>query len=182
MSDLTVYLETDARRPELRTADTALMAGHLAHTGILYERWTADTPLPACADGGAVLQAYAASIDRLKQARRFCTVDVVRVTPKTDGVEGLRAKFLYEHTHAEDEARFFVEGAGAFYIHLDRRVFRVLCGTGDLLSIPAGTPHWFDMGPRPRFTALRLFMSPDGWVARFTGTRYSAEFPKYEMA
>lgn len=180
MSNLTVYLESDARRPELRTSDPALMAGHLAHIGILYERWSADAPLPASADGDAVQRAYAASIDRLKVGRRFCTVDVVRVTPKTDGVEALRAKFLYEHTHDEDEARFFVEGAGAFYIHLDQRVFRVVCEAGDLLSIPAGTPHWFDMGPRPRFTTIRFFSRPDGWVATPTGDTIAARFPLFE--
>ncbi|KAA0574711.1 cupin domain-containing protein [Azospirillum sp. Sh1] len=180
MSDLTVYLENDARRPEFRTADPALMAGHLAHIGILYERWTADTSLPASADADTVQRAYAAPIDRLKAARRFCTADVVRVTPKTEGVEALRAKFLHEHTHAEDEARFFVEGAGAFYIHLDRRVFRVLCGAGDLLSIPAGTPHWFDMGPRPRFTTIRFFSRPEGWMATPTGDTIAARFPLFE--
>lgn len=180
MSDLTVYLESDARRPELRTADPALMAGHLAHAGILFERWTAVAPLPASADADVVLQAYAASIERLKEARRFCTVDVVRVTPQTDGAASLRAKFLDEHIHDEDEARFFVEGAGAFYIHLNARVFRVVCEAGDLLSIPAGTPHWFDMGARPCFTTIRFFSHPDGWAATPTGDTIAARFPFFQ--
>ncbi|WP_376959302.1 cupin domain-containing protein [Azospirillum sp. A26] len=180
MSDLTVYLESDARRPELRTSDAALIAAHLAHAGILYERWNADTPLPADSDADAVLHAYAVPIERLKQARRFLTADVVRVTPQTDGIAALRAKFLDEHTHDEDEARFFVEGAGAFYIHLKARVFRVVCEAGDLLSIPAGTPHWFDMGPKPRFTTIRFFGRPDGWVATLTGDAIAARFPPFE--
>ncbi|KAA0593451.1 1,2-dihydroxy-3-keto-5-methylthiopentene dioxygenase [Azospirillum lipoferum] len=180
MSDLTVYLESDARRPELRTADPALITGHLAHAGILFERWTAEAPLPASADADAVLAAYAASIERLKEARRFCTVDVVRITLQTDGVAALRAKFLDEHIHEEDEARFFVEGTGAFYIHLDSRVFRVVCGAGDLLSIPAGTPHWFDMGAKPRFTTIRFFSRPDGWVATPTGDAIAARFPFFQ--
>lgn len=182
MSHLTVYLENDAHRPELSTADPALMAGHLAHVGILFERWSAGTPLPASADGDAVLAAYTAPVGALKEARRFGSVDVVRVIPETEGVAALRAKFLDEHTHDEDEARFFVEGAGAFYIHLDRRVFRVVCEAGDLLSIPAGTPHWFDMGPRPRFTAIRFFTRPDGWVASPTGDTIAARFPLFEPA
>lgn len=180
MSDLTVYLESDARRPELRTSDAALIAAHLAHVGILYERWDADTPLPAAdTDTGAVLHAYAAQIERLKGARRFRAADVVRVTPEMDGLAVLRAKFLDEHTHDEDEARFFVEGAGAFYIHLSSRVFRVVCESGDLLSIPAGTPHWFDMGTKPRFTTIRFFGRPDGWVATPTGDTIAARFPPF---
>ncbi|ALG71501.1 acireductone dioxygenase [Azospirillum thiophilum] len=188
MSHLTVYLESDARRPELSTADPDLMAGHLAHIGILFERWAIDASLPASADAdadanadaGAVLLDYAGPIARMKAGRRFGSVDVVRITPATEGSAALRAKFMEEHTHGEDEARAFVEGAGAFYIHLDRRVFRVVCEAGDLLSIPAGTPHWFDMGARPRFTAIRFFTRPDGWVAVPTGDPIAARFPLFE--
>src|SRR3546814_6097561 len=81
----------------------------------------------------------------------------------------MRAKFLSEHTHADDEVRFFVEGSGQFYLHMNDRVYVMLCEAGDLISVPAGTRHWFDTGPNPMFTAIRLFVSPDGWVADFTG-------------
>lgn len=180
MSDLTVYLESDARRPELRTSDAALIAAHLAHAGILYERWNAETPFPPDSDTDTVLHAYAVPIERLKQARRFVSVDIVRITPRMDGLAALRAKFLDEHTHDEDEARFFIEGTGAFYIHLKARVFRVVCEAGDLLSIPAGTPHWFDMGPKPRFTTIRFFGRPDGWVATLTGDTIASRFPSFD--
>ncbi|VEA72042.1 Acireductone dioxygenase (Fe(2+)-requiring) [Serratia rubidaea] len=62
--------------------------------------------------------------------------------------EALRQKFLSEHTHGEDEVRFFVEGAGLFCLHLNQRVYQILCEKNDLISVPAHTPHWFDMGPR----------------------------------
>ena len=92
----------------------------------------------------------------------------------------LRQKFLSEHTHGEDEVRFFVEGAGLFCLHLDERVYAVLCTKGDLISVPAGTRHWFDMGDRPRFTAIRLFNNPDGWIARFTGDTLAERFPRLD--
>ena len=50
------------------------------------------------------------------------------------------------------------------------------------MSIPAGTPHWFDMGPEPRFTAIRLFVSPAGWVANYTGAALAEAFPKFQLA
>src|SRR3546814_5164988 len=56
-----------------------------------------------------------------------------------------------------------------FYLHALNRVYVALCEAGDLISVPAGTAHWFDAGPAPRFTAIRLFVSPDGWVADYTG-------------
>jgi 1,2-dihydroxy-3-keto-5-methylthiopentene dioxygenase len=56
----------------------------------------------------------------------------------------------------------------------------MLCTRGDLISVPAGMKHWFDMGPRPNFTAIRLFVNPDGWVARFTGSDIAERFPRHE--
>jgi 1,2-dihydroxy-3-keto-5-methylthiopentene dioxygenase len=91
----------------------------------------------------------------------------------------LRAKFLAEHTHDDDEVRFFVEGAGMFYLHADAHVHMVLCERNDLISVPAGMRHWFDMGADPHFTVIRLFTSPEGWVARFTGDSIATRFPAF---
>lgn len=55
----------------------------------------------------------------------------------------------------------------------------VVCGRGDFLNVPAGTPHWFDMGPSPRFTAIRFFTRPDGWVAIPTGDPIAQRLPAY---
>ena len=48
---------------------------------------------------------------------------------------------------------------------------------GDLISVPAGTTHWFDMSERPSFVALRFFTREDGWVAEFTGDRIAERYP-----
>jgi 1,2-dihydroxy-3-keto-5-methylthiopentene dioxygenase len=77
--------------------------------------------------------------------------------------------------------RFFVAGSGLFTLHLDDRVYEVLCQAGDLIGVPGGTPHWFDMGPSPSFVALRLFTNPEGWVASFTGSDIAGRFPRYEQ-
>lgn len=182
MTHLTIYHEHNAVRPELSTGDPAVLAGHLAMGGILFERWTAEQPLSPDTGTDAVLTAYAGPIARLRTMRKFQSVDVVRVPRGVADAEALRAKFLDEHTHREDEARFFVEGSGAFHLHLGRRVYRIVCGAGDLLSIPAGTPHWFDMGAAPHFTTIRFFTRPDGWVAFPTGDPIAARFPGYEPA
>ncbi len=56
----------------------------------------------------------------------------------------------------------------------------VLCTRGDLISVPAKTRHWFDMGPRPEFKAIRLFITPEGWVANYTGDKIADGFPRLE--
>jgi len=82
----------------------------------------------------------------------------------------------------EDEVRFFVDGEGLFTLHEEGRVFNMLCTKGDLIAVPAGMRHWFDMGPTPRFTAIRLFIEPEGWVAHFTGDDIADRFPRHEAA
>ncbi len=182
MGTLTIYDDANPAEPLFRSGDNAVIAARLAEAGIRFEQWRALRALPADADDQAVLAAYQPDIDRLVAQEGYRSWDVVRVLPDNENRAAMRGKFLDEHTHAEDEVRFFAEGSGMFYLHIGPRVYMVLCEAGDFISVPAGTTHWFDMGPRPHFTALRLFMSPDGWVASFTGTRYSAEFPKYETA
>jgi len=182
MSRLTIHAEDAPATPTSTTAEAGVIATRLAEIGVTFERWAADVPLPADADDTAVLAAYGRDIDRLKALGGYQSVDVIRMTPDNPAASELRAKFLAEHTHADDEVRFFVEGAAQFYLHGASKVFMLVCEAGDLISIPAGTRHWFDMGERPCFTALRLFVSPAGWVADFTGTDIAQGFPKYELA
>jgi len=76
--------------------------------------------------------------------------------------------------------RFFVAGQGLFSLHIDASVYEVLCEKGDLISIPANTPHWFDMGQNPQFVAIRLFNNPDGWVANYSGSGIATQFSRLE--
>lgn len=183
MSTLSIYAADAAHAgepPLVRTEDAGEIARLLGAEGIRFERWRADRALPADADQEFVLAAYARDVERLSREDGLATADVIRMTPDDPQREVARRKFLDEHLHAEDEVRFFVEGAGAFYLHLGARVFQVVCGAGDLLSVPAGTKHWFDMGPSPRFTVIRLFTDPKGWVAQYTGDGIASRLPRFE--
>ena len=174
MSRLQVFREDDPSVVMLATEDGDVIASTLGEIGVRFERW----PTRACGDD--LLAAYAPEIALLKAEGGYQTVDVVSVTPDHPDRAAMRTKFLSEHTHAEDEVRFFVAGEGLFTLHHDSRVFDVLCTEGDLMSVPAGMKHWFDMGAAPQFTAIRLFVNPDGWVAAFTGDDISDRFPRHE--
>lgn len=168
MTSLSIYRATLPQRAVLQTNDIGHILKLLIDAGVPFEQWPVRAMLKD-ADADAVLNAYQSEIERLKAAHGYTAVDVVRVTPERPERVSLRRKFMEEHTHADDEVRFFVEGSGAFYIHLDDQVVKLLCHAGDLISVPAGTRHWFDMGPKPYFTAIRLFVSPEGWVGHVTG-------------
>ena len=179
MTRLTVWAEDDPEKVHLATDDSAEIMSGLAAIGIRFERWAANAVLPPGADQTLILATYSADIDRLKRERGYATADVVRLAKGTPNTAPIRSKFLDEHTHAEDEVRFFVEGSGAFYLRGGSCVHQVVCEAGDLLSVTAHTRHWFDMGDSPYFTAIRLFTDPAGWVARFTGDSIARRFPAF---
>ena len=182
MTSLTLYDDTAPHAAHAAlTARDAIVAA-LAPAGVVLELWDPGAPLPGDADDAAVLAAYAADIARLKARGGYQSVDVARVTPNHPARAEMRAKFLAEHVHDDDEVRFFVAGAGLFYIRVGGTVHALECTAGDLVVLPAGTEHWFDMGAAPHFTAIRLFTTPDGWVARFTGDPIAQEIPLYEPA
>jgi 1,2-dihydroxy-3-keto-5-methylthiopentene dioxygenase len=181
MTQLTVFAADEPGAPLLQTRDPARIAAALAPLGVRFEQWPA-RDLPADADQDAVLAAFAPEVERLKAEKGYRSVDVIRMAPDHPERAALRTKFLSEHRHSEDEVRFFVEGEGLFTLRDADRVHAVLCERGDLISVPAGMRHWFDMGPSPRFTAIRLFINPDGWIANFTGDTIADRFPRHERA
>jgi 1,2-dihydroxy-3-keto-5-methylthiopentene dioxygenase len=182
MTRLTIWAEDAPGKPETVTGNASEIKSILGDSGIAFERWTAGATLAPGADQAAVLKAYAKEVDRLRKEGGYAVADVVRLPKGTPNTAPMREKFLSEHTHSEDEVRFFVEGSGAFYLRVGGRVHQVVCEQNDLLSVPAGTRHWFDMGPDPFFCAIRLFTDESGWVARFTGDDIANRFPKYETA
>lgn len=179
MSVLATYDET-GRPGAAPVTDGTEIATQLESLGVQFERWEADRPLAAGASQEEVLAAYADSVEKLNRQYGFQSVDVVSLGPDDPRAGEMRQKFLAEHTHGDFEIRFFVEGRGLFYLHVDGKVHLLLCERGDLISVPAGTTHWFDMGARPDFKCIRFFTTPDGWLGDFTGSGISDRFPDFD--
>lgn len=182
MSRLRIFDEAHPDKPLLATAEHADIARELAGIGVGFEQWQTTQPVAAGDPPESILAAYRTDIDKLVAERGFRSVDVVSIAPDHPQRDEMRAKFLDEHFHKEDEVRFFVAGSGLFTLHVDNRVYEILCEQGDLVSVPDSTTHWFDMGPDPSFVAIRFFTEPDGWVGHFTGTDIARRFPRYEEA
>jgi 1,2-dihydroxy-3-keto-5-methylthiopentene dioxygenase len=176
MATLTIYPE---KQPELGETfiDFSAIKNHLGSLGVQFEQWAANCELTPDANQEAVLDAYRDPIERLKHQYGFQSVDVISLNPDHPDKAAFRKKFLAEHIHTDFEVRFFIEGRGLFFLHIADKVYAVLCGQGDLISVPAHIPHWFDMGEHPQFKCIRLFTTPDGWMANFTGSDISASFP-----
>jgi len=180
MSRLRIFAETRTDVAEFESADHAAIADQLRAIGVRFERWQTEAEIQPGASPEDVISAYRGDIDRLIAENGYQAVDVVSLNPDHPDRAALRQKFLSEHTHSEDEVRFFVAGSGLFTLHPNDQVFEVLCEAGDLISVPANTRHWFDMSEQPHFIAIRLFNNPAGWVANFTGTDIAQRFPRYQ--
>ena len=180
MSRLRVFDEKNPDTPEFASFDPDFIATELHKIGVTFERWKASQPLAPGASPEEVMDAYRGDIDRLVTERGFKSVDVVSISPDHPQREVMRAKFLDEHYHKEDEVRFFVAGSGLFTLHVGNKVYEVECVQDDLIAVPDSALHWFDMGPEPSFIAIRFFTEPDGWVGHFTGEQISQKFPRYE--
>lgn len=178
MSRLRIYDEQQSQTPQSVYCQHAEIAAQLARVGVRFERWQANQPIKPGAAQEDVIAAYHDDIDRLIRESGYRSVDVISLTPDHPDRAALRTKFLSEHTHSEDEVRFFVAGSGQFTLHIDDKVYDILCEQGDLIGVPGGTRHWFDMSESPCFVAIRLFTNPQGWVARFTGNEIAQRFPR----
>jgi 1,2-dihydroxy-3-keto-5-methylthiopentene dioxygenase len=143
----------------------------LAAIGIQYERWKATRDVPEGASAAEVLEAYAPEIERLKREGGYVSADVIDVTPQTPGLDGMLAKFSREHWHDEDEVRFVVKGSGIFHVRPPgAKVHAIEVAAGDLIRVPRGTWHWFDLCATREIRAIRLFQDAAGWTPHYTET------------
>jgi 1,2-dihydroxy-3-keto-5-methylthiopentene dioxygenase len=150
-------------------SEPAAVAAFLARYQIDYEQWVPDRTLAPDSTADEVLAGYAKEVDALKARGGYLTADVIDVKPDTPNLDAMLARFNREHWHDEDEVRFIVEGRGLFHIHpTNDPVFVIEIEAGDLIRVPRGTQHWFDLCSERRIRAIRLFQDPSGWTPHYT--------------
>jgi 1,2-dihydroxy-3-keto-5-methylthiopentene dioxygenase len=161
-----------------RIDDPQEIVAFLEPFGIHYERWDVAGRISGPdASGDEILAAYAPEVERLKAAGGYVTADVINVNPDTPNLDVLLAKFSQEHTHSEDEVRFIVKGRGVFHIHPDGGpVFGIELEAGDLINVPRGTKHWFDLCDDRTIRAIRLFQDTTGWTPHYVGGDLHARY------
>jgi len=153
------------------------IAAFLQDFGIFFEQWPVAGRIGAGATAPEILNAYQPEVDKLKARGGYITADVIDVTPEVPNLQVMLDRFNKEHTHAEDEVRFIVEGRGLFHIHpVDGPVFAIEVEAGDLINVPAGTMHWFDLCSDRRIRAIRLFKEQAGWTPSYTESGLATQY------
>ena len=149
--------------------ETAEITAYLAGIGIDYERWELPKAVVDGTSSEESLTVYSEQIEKLKQSGGYVTADVIEVTPETPNLEAMLAKFSREHWHDEDEVRFIVRGRGLFHIRPRQGPLTAIeVESGDLIRVPRGTWHWFDLCGDRTIRAIRLFQDPSGWTPHYT--------------
>ncbi len=149
-------------------SDVSQIRDYLAPHGIWYEHWPVENRLKSDATNEQILAEFAPEIESLKQRGSFVTADVINVNKETPNLDVMLAKFDKEHTHSEDEVRFTVAGRGLFHIHPKTGpVFAVEVESGDLINVPCGTKHWFNLCDDRAIRCIRLFQDMAGWTPEY---------------
>jgi 1,2-dihydroxy-3-keto-5-methylthiopentene dioxygenase len=153
----------------LTLTDADEIKKYLASIGIDYERWENVKNVSPDASADEVLEAYADEIEKMKAKGGYATADVIDIVPDIPNLETMLDKFRPEHWHDEDEVRFIVKGCGIFHIAPETGdVAAVKMTAGDLIRVPRGTKHWFDLDETRRVRAIRLFQDTSGWTPHYT--------------
>ena len=150
---------------------------YLAAIGIDYQRWEPSQPVAEDASEEEILDAYSLEIEKLEASGGYVTADVIDVNPSTPGLDVMLAKFNREHWHDEDEVRFVIRGRGIFHIRpKSGPVVAIEVEAGDLLRVPRGTWHWFDLCTERQIRCIRLFQDPSGWTPNYTESGVDRDF------
>lgn len=151
--------------------------------GVFFDQWTCDVVFDDKATQEEILAAYSKDLTPFMEQGGYLTADVISINKLTENYDAIRAKFLAEHIHTEDEIRFFVDGQGIFWFNLENQpVFNLLCEKGDLISVPAGKKHWFDAGEsNPFVKAIRIFIDMSGWVPHYTASSIETKFADFRF-
>ena len=86
---------------------------------IFFYQWICDVVFDDTANQEQILKAYEKDLIPFMKKGGYQTADVLSINKLTQNYEVIRAKFLAEHTHSEDEIRFFVDGKGLFWFNLE---------------------------------------------------------------
>ncbi|MFY9532314.1 MAG: cupin domain-containing protein [Candidatus Acidiferrales bacterium] len=158
-------------------SEPAEITRYLAGFGIDYERWEQGEAAAPSAPAEEILSTYAPQIEQLKARGGYITADVIDVNPQTPGLEAMLARFNVEHWHDEDEVRYIIAGRGLFHVHPRQGpVLAIEVEAGDLIRVPRGTWHWFDLCSDRQIRAIRLFQNPTGWTPHYTHSEVDRDY------
>lgn len=167
----------DVPKKNIRLTETSEIAEYLHGIRIDYERWDNIGEIGPDATDDEILAFYSKEIEMLKAKGGYVTADVINIVPTTPNLDVMLDKFNKEHWHDEDEVRFIVKGHGLFHIAPENGdVTSIEMEAGDLIRVPLGMHHWFNLCGDRTVRAIRLFQDVSGWTPNYTNSGVDSGF------
>lgn len=157
MSHVAVYALATLDTPNKVLTHAEDIASILAEHGVRFERWQPG-PLEKGASEAQMIAASQTQIDALG----YSAVEVFSVGSDQPHKDELRAMHQKMRRFSEDHARLFIAGQGLYTLQVGDYLYAVRCEKNDLLVIPAGLSHGFDIGENPYCVTLCLSNSVRG--------------------
>jgi 1,2-dihydroxy-3-keto-5-methylthiopentene dioxygenase len=181
MSKLAFYTQFNLQQPYRISDDALICTETLAQFGIRFEQWRNLSVLPGLSmQDEDIISLYSDQVERVKSELGYTCVDIATMKPDDAFSISLRGRYLSEHTHDEDEVRFFLSGNVLVYLHINQKIHILECTRGDFIVIPAGIKHWMDIGPKPEFSVIRWFNSKNAFKNHFTEGYVAEATPRWE--
>lgn len=181
MSHLALFNQFNLQSPYKVSDDFSVQVAELAEDGVYFSKREVLSTLPNSKLGrDQLIKLYQELVDDIKRDHNYLYADIAQLSKNDPHSVVARSQYISEHTHSEDEARFFIEGAVLVYIHVNQKIHILQCGPGDLLIIPKRVKHWMDIGPEPSFTSIRWYNTKGGLQTEFTGSYVAESTPRWE--
>lgn len=120
---------------------------------------------PTAEQREAILTSLDERLERLRILEPLVSRDLLNLHPEAPGTAEHLRRFSGFHTHDDDEGRYVVSGECRFgFVLPGGPQLRLTLHPGDVLRIPAGTEHWFQLTALGQLKAVRLFSHVDDWV------------------
>ncbi len=181
VSKLAFYTQFNLQKPYKVSEDAKCLSEELAEVDVRFEQWSTVAHLPgAPIKEEAVLNIYRDQISKVKDSFGYSQVDIATMKPSDAFSVSVRGRYLSEHTHEEDEVRFFLTGKVLVYLNINHKIHILECTRGDFIIIPAGVKHWMDIGPKPEFSVIRWFNTKNAFVNQYTESFVAEATPRWE--
>jgi 1,2-dihydroxy-3-keto-5-methylthiopentene dioxygenase len=161
MSSLTVYPQSSPEHPNKLLSHAEDIASTLATVGVKFVQMPVQEPVVAGAASAEVLAASRGQTERLLSEYGYASFDLLNLCDERGQGGEQASRPRQQQACAAAHLHYFLAGRGLLALHIGEYVYSLVCEKGDLLQLPAGTPHWFDGGEHPRVAVLQLFDSPE---------------------
>ena len=175
MSILSVYHQSSPDTPNKVLTHGDDIAATLAEQGVRFEQRDLAVRIRPGTAVEEVMLTLGGQLGAVKG--NFATVEGFSVNPEHPQKEELRAGWIDERRCPGSSAHFFVSGRGLLNLRIGEYVYGLVGERGDLVSVPAGTAHWLDIGEQPNLVLVRLFENEGGRKLELTGDDSARLYP-----